>query len=175
MDTFERILSKFDVRDFSNEQIPNDQKRKVLEAARATGTGLNTQHWRFVLVQTKARLELLSADSTSGQWVSRANFAIIVLTNPKHRFHALDAGRVIQNMQLAAWNDGITSGIFTGVNEAKLRADFNIPPELYPTAVIGFGYPLSKSHTQGPKAKKNRLSLEEIAFADKYGIPISTT
>ena len=36
---------------------------KILEAARSTGTGLNTQHWRFILVENKENLKLLAKDS----------------------------------------------------------------------------------------------------------------
>src|SRR5581483_3751555 len=170
MDTFECISTKFDVREFSPKEVPAGLKMKVLEAARMTGTGLNTQHWRFILVEKKDNLATLAADSTSGMWVAGANFAVIVLTNPKHRFHAIDAGRVIQNMQLAAWNFGIASGVFTGVNEVKLRADFGIQAELQPTIVVGFGYPhVAEGQRDLAHRKKNRMPLPEIAFSERYG------
>jgi hypothetical protein len=49
MDAFEAIRSKLDFREFSTKDVPQEIKLKVLEAARLTGTGLNTQHWRFIL------------------------------------------------------------------------------------------------------------------------------
>lgn len=36
-----------------------------------------------------------------------------------------DAGRVLQNMQLAAWNHRVGSGLFTGIREENLRSDLN--------------------------------------------------
>ena len=48
MDTFECIETKLDIREFGPEGVPHEIKLKVLEAARLTGTGLNTQHWRFI-------------------------------------------------------------------------------------------------------------------------------
>lgn len=131
-----------------------------------TGTGLNTQHWRFILVDNRESIKKLARNSTSGPWVAGANFAVIVLTNPKHRFHAIDAGRVVQDMQLAAWNFGVASGVFTGVRE-EMRGDFNIPTDLEPTIVGGFGYPARKV-----SGKKNRLPLSELAYHEKYGNPI---
>src|SRR5690606_14409146 len=113
MNVFDCIATKLDVRQFSSQDVPSKIKRMVLEAARMTGTGLNTQHWRFVLVDGKDQLKKLAEDSTSGMWVSGANFAIIVLTNPNYNFHLIDAGRVLQNMQLAAWSQGVASGLFT--------------------------------------------------------------
>src|ERR1044072_8986245 len=117
MDAYQCILTKLDIREFSNNNVPVEYKQKILEAARSTGTGLNTQHWRFILVEKKANLRKLSEDSTSGSWIAEANFAIIILTNPKYKFHLIDAGRVLQNMQLTAWNYGIGSGLFTGILE----------------------------------------------------------
>ena len=60
MDTFECILSKFETREFSDRPVPQDIKLKILEAARSSGTGLNTQHWRFILVENKENLKLLA-------------------------------------------------------------------------------------------------------------------
>ena len=95
MDTFECIRTKIEVREFSTKNVPSELRLKVLEAARLTGTGLNTQHWRFILVDDKQHLEKLAEDSTSGKWVAGANFSVIVLTNPKYNFHLIDAGRVL--------------------------------------------------------------------------------
>jgi len=57
MDAFECLATKLDIRDFSQIEVPGDIKLKVLEAARLTGTGLNTQHWRFILVENKENLK----------------------------------------------------------------------------------------------------------------------
>lgn len=165
MDTFECIRTKIEVREFSTKNVPSELRLKVLEAARLTGTGLNTQHWRFILVDDKQHLEKLAEDSTSGKWVAGANFSVIVLTNPKYNFHLIDAGRVLQNMQLAAWNDGVGSALFTGIMEEKFRSDFGIPKELSPTIVIGFGYPTKELSGK----RKNRLPLDKLVYYEKYG------
>jgi nitroreductase len=165
MDTFECLTTKLEVREFSAQLVQSEVRLEVLEAARLTGTGLNTQHWRFILVENKDNLKKLAHDSTSGSWVAGANFAIIVLTNPNYNFHLIDAGRVIQNMQLAAWNQGVGSGLFTGIKQAELRNDFGIPQDLSPTVVVGFGYPARKLRGK----RKNRLPLNELMYYEKYG------
>ena len=167
MDAFECIATKLDVREFSSQNVPEEIKSKILEAARLTGSGLNTQHWRFIVIEEERNLKKLAEDSTSGGWVSGANFAIIVLTNPRHKFHMIDAGRVVQDMQLAAWNYGVSSCIFTGVQEEKLRGDFHIPKELNPTIIVGFGF--SAREISGKR--KNRIPLDELAYYEKYGNP----
>ncbi|HJU35012.1 MAG TPA: nitroreductase family protein [Nitrososphaera sp.] len=167
MDTFECIATKFDLREFSSQDIPAEIKLKILEAARLTGSGLNTQHWRFVVIEEKENLKKLAEDSKSGAWVSGASFAVIVLTNPVHKFHMIDAGRVVQDMQLAAWNYGVASCLFTGVQDEKLRSDFGIPSDLNPTSIVGFGF----SVKQISGKRKNRMPLSGLVFYEKYGNP----
>ena len=165
MDAFECIATKLEVREFSPQEVPSEIRSKILEAARLTGTGMNTQHWRFIMVEKKDNLKKLAEDSTSGSWVAGANFAVIVLTNPQYGFHLIDTGRVLQNMQLTAWDQGVGSGLFTGIREDKLRGDFAIPKELSPSVTIGFGYPARKVTGK----RKNRLPIRELVYYEKYG------
>jgi nitroreductase len=165
MDTFQCITTKLETREFSTRDVPSEIRLMILEAARLTGTGLNTQHWRFIIVNNKQNLKTLAGDSTSGNWVAGANFAVIILTNPDYNFHLIDAGRVLQNMQMAAWNQGVGSGLFTGIQEEKLRNDFGIPRELSPTVVLGFGYPAR----QLTGKRKKRLPLDKLVYYEKYG------
>jgi len=164
MDAFDAVSTKLETREYAQKAVPADVKKKVLEAARLTASGMNYQEWKLVLVQDHARLKKLADDSTTGQWVASANFAVLVLMDTKYNFSAFDAGRVVQDMQLAAWNYGVSSRIYTGFNTGAMQRDFGIPNNLALTVVVGFGYPAKKVI-----GKKNRLPLSEIAFEDRYG------
>jgi nitroreductase len=164
MDAYTCIATKLEIREFSSKNVPTDVKLKILEAARLTASGINAQHWRFILVQESDQLKQLAEDSTTGSWVEHSNFAVIVLTNPKYPFHLIDAGRVVQDMQLAAWNFGVASRVYTGLKDESIRADFSIPGEMNPSIVTGFGYPVKRII-----GRKNRRPLNEIVFLGKYG------
>jgi nitroreductase len=161
---YECIVSKLDIRQFKDQAVSEDTRLRILDAARQTGTGLNSQHLRFVLIDGKERLKLLAEDSSSGTWVSGANFAVIVLADQSFRFNMLDAGRALQSMQLTAWAEGIGSGLFTGIREEKMRYDFNIPNELVIAVTAGFGYPLRISIGKA----KNRVSLNGIVYHQRF-------
>jgi nitroreductase len=168
MDAYDCIVTKLEVREFNDQNgVSSEIRLKILEAARLTGSSLNTQPWRFIVIQKKDNLIKLSSDSTSGKWISGANFAIIILTNPYFRFHLIDAGKVVQNMQLAAWNYGVGSALFTGIEEERLRKDFSIPIDYKPVIVAGFGYP--KKKIDGKTKKKNRLTMHELVSFEEYG------
>jgi nitroreductase len=168
LDAYDAVATRLDVSEFASKNVPLDVKLKVLEAARLSGSGMNVQHWRFVLVQGRDRLKTLASDSTTGRWVEGADFAVIVLTNPKYAFHLIDAGRAVTSMQIAAWNFGVASRIFTGANREALGKDFGIPKDLSPSVIVGFGYPTRKI-----SGKKNRKPLSEVAFLDCFGKPLT--
>lgn len=168
MDAYEAVKSKLDLAEFATKNVPSDVKVKVIDAARLTGSGMNAQHWKFILVQGGERLKTLANDSTTGKWVEHADFAVIVLTNPKYGFHLIDAGRALESMQIAAWNFGVASRIFTGINREAFERDFGIPKELNPSVVVGFGYPARKI-----LGKKKRKPMGEVAFLDRFGKPLT--
>lgn len=167
LDTYQTIATKLDVRDFARRPVEKRVKAKILEAARLTASSMNSQHWRFVVVEDPANLETLAWDSTSGPWVRRSSFAIIVSIDPNVPASTIDAGRVVQDMQLAAWEDGVASGVFTGIKVGEFRKHFAIPDSLDPVVVVGFGYPTKKLF-----GKKNRKPLSELVFLEKFGMPI---
>lgn len=164
MDTYEAIVTKLDIREFDKRHVDDGIKTKILHAARFTGSSMNSQHWRFVLVQDPKNLMTLAQDGTTGPWVKGADFAVIICIDPKIPGSTIDAGRVLQDMQLAAWNFGIVSRLFTGIKDADLRRDFGIPAEVKAAAVVGFGYPVRKI-----TGKKSRKALEDLVYSEQYG------
>lgn len=168
MQTYDAIRTKLDIRQFAQRHAEKGAKTKILEAARLTASSMNSQHWRFILVQEPENIETLAKDSNTGSWVKGADFAIIVSVDPKIPGSVIDAGRAVQDMQLAAWDLGIGSGVYTGMKTQDMRRDFGIPDALAPTIVVGFGYPAKKLI-----GRKNRKPLSDIAFLEKFGNPIS--
>jgi len=166
----EVVRTKLEVREFSSKAVPQEVKKAVLEAARLSPSGSNTQEWRFILVEMHSSLERLADDSTSGKWVAGAGFAVIVCTNPAKGYHLIDAGRAVQNMEITAWDHGVASRVFTGIKASEFRRDFGIPGDLNPTIVVGFGYPAKKLF-----GRKNRKPLSELAYLEKFGNPIGST
>jgi len=168
-DMYERILTKLESREFQRKEVPAEVRMNVLEAGRLSASGRNIQHWRFILIQDRENLKRLAADSTTGSWVAGADFAIIVMTDPKLGFHLLDCGRAIQNMEMAAWSFDVTSRIYTGVNAEAMARDFAIPGNLSVSAVVGFGYPVGRI-----LGRKNRKPLKEVAYLERYGQPLAS-
>lgn len=169
MDTFEAIKTKLDVREFAARRVDESTVMNILEAARLTASSSNSQHWRFILVRDRRNLATLAGDSPTGPWVKGADFAIIVSIDSSISGSPIDAGRVTQDMQLAAWNEGVASGVYTGIRAQDIKRDFGIPEKLTPAIVVAFGHPAKKI-----LGRKNRKPLSEIAFLERYGKDIGS-
>jgi nitroreductase len=167
LDATEAVRTKLDIREFASKPVSVEVKKAVLEAARLTQSGTNSQHWRFILVQDKKNLEALAEGSSWGKWVAGADFAVIVCTDPSKSYHMIDAGRAVQDMELTAWDSGVGSGVFTGINSQSIRNEFGIPPSLEATIAVGFGYPKKKL-----LGRKNRKPLSEVASLERFGRPL---
>jgi nitroreductase len=163
----EAVKTKLDVKEFDRRPVGREIKKAVLEAGRLTQSGVNSQHWRFILVQAPENITRLAEDSTTGSWVAGANFAVIICTDPKKGYHLIDAGRAAQDMQLTAWDVGVASRLYTGIRQTEMKRDFDIPEDLNATVVVGFGYPKRKL-----LGRKDRKPLSEVAYLEKFGNPL---
>jgi nitroreductase len=163
----ELIRTKLDWRSFSDRPVSREDVIAILDAARWAGSGKNTQHWRFILIEDKEELRWLAEHTTTGLWLKGAAFAVIVTTDASIPYHQLDAGRAIANMQLEAWSRGITSCITTGYDQSVIRQRYGIPEKRAVDAIVGFGYP-----DRPLKGKKSRKPLSELVHVGRYGNPL---
>jgi nitroreductase len=166
MEVFDAVRTLLAVRGYQDKPIPEAVVRRIVEAGRLTGSGMNRQPWHFIVVRERETLRSLGAVASSGSYVAQAPLAIVVATD-KTRFAVSDASRAIQSMLLTAWADGVGSNWvgFGGLEKAKPLLD--IPAGLEVLAILPFGYP---TRPVG-RGKKQRKSLREVAHLERYGRP----
>lgn len=163
MDVFEAIETRVELKEFADRQVGEEVKRRVLDAGRLAPSGRNLQHWEFVLVDDSEDVGRLGELSPSGGWVADADFAVVICTDPQYDFNELDAGRAVTHMQLAAWEAGVGSRLYT-VDRPEVKEFLEIPDDVDLTLVAGFGYP--RHEIEGIKDRK---PLEEVASRGRYG------
>ena len=167
METFEAIRTLLAVRSYKDTPVPDAVVRRILEAGRLTGSGMNRQPWHFIVVRDRDTLRRLGAIASSGSYVAQAPLAIVVATD-RSRFAVSDASRAIQSMLLTAWADGIGSNWvgFGGLENTKALLD--VPAGLDVLAILPFGYP---ARAVG-RGKKQRKPLRDVAHLERYGRPV---
>ena len=165
-DVFDAIRTLLAVRSYKTTPVPEALVRRIIEAGRLTGSGMNGQPWHFIVVRDAETLRRLGGLASSGSYVAQAPLAIVVATD-KSRFAVSDASRAIQSMLLTAWADGVGSNWvgFGGLD--KVNAVLDIPAGLDVLAILPFGYP---ARAIG-KGKKQRKALREVAHLERYGRP----
>jgi nitroreductase len=168
VDTFESIRTLLAVRSYRATPVPEAVVRRIVEAGRLTGSGMNRQPWHFIVVREGETLRRLGALASSGRYVAQAPLAIVVATD-RSRFAVSDASRAIQSMLLAAWAEGVGSNWvgFGGLDDVK--ALLGIPDGLEVLAILPFGYP-TRAVGRGAKQRK---PLREVAHLERYGRPFA--
>jgi len=166
MDVFEAVRTLLAVRSYRDTPVPDAVVRRIVEAARLTGSGMNRQPWHFIVVRDRNTLRRLGELASSGPYVAQAPLAIVVAVD-KTSFAVSDVSRAIQSMLLTAWADGVGSNWvgFGGLD--KVKALLDIPAKLDVLAILPFGYP-ARAIGRG---KKDRKPLQEIAHLERFGRP----
>ena len=166
MNVFDAIRTLLAVRAYQDKPVPDALVRRIVEAGRLTGSGMNRQPWHFIVVRDGQMLRRLGAVASSGPYVAQAPLAVVVATD-KTRFAVSDASRAIQSMLLTAWAEGVGSNWvgFGGLEKVKDLLD--VPTGLEVLAILSFGYP---TRAVG-RGKKQRKPLREVAHLERYGRP----
>jgi nitroreductase len=158
MDTFLAIASKRDERAYASTPVPDDVRRRILDAGRLSGSSRNSQRWEFVVAdpETQARLaDVVYAPRN----VATATFLVAIVGEAG----GFDVGRCAQNMMLAAWNDGVAS-CPNGVRDPDAAAAV-CGGEV--KVILSFGYPArprdpSRRTPDDWSVRANRRPLAEI-------------
>ena len=175
MDAYLALVSKREVREYTDRPIPDDVVTKILQAGRAAGSSKNTQPWRFVMLRDPARRRTLSAALMAPHNLAGCALAIaVVLLTERLRF---DAGRVAQNMMVAAWALGVGSCVNSVRPDQHdaLREQLGIPSDAAIATVLTLGYPAPGQPrpraTADPAkvlARVDRLPLEKLVFEERF-------
>ena len=175
MDGYLAVVAKREVRRYLDRPVPDDVLTKILEAGRASGSAKNSQPWRFIVLRDRAhRADLARLIMAPRNLEGCAAAIAIVLTQERLRF---DAGRVAQNIMVAAWSLGVGSCVNSVRPDAqdRMREDLGYPAEAAVATIITLGYAAPGEPRPDPKAKPekvlarvDRRPVEEIVSFERY-------
>jgi nitroreductase len=164
VDTYRALVDKRDQRAFLPKPLPEESLRKIMQAARMSGSSKNREPNRLLVVRDEATLRAIADLGAWARWLAAAAAVIVIVQTERHEF---DAGRCAQNMMLAAWNDGIGS-CPAHVPEAELGRLLGVPAALHVNRVIGFGY-IDPARTSAPRSvARARLPLSELVHYERW-------
>jgi len=173
MELFEAIRGRRSIRSYRPDRIPEQDLRRILEAAICAPSAGNLQSWEFVVVRehdTKAAL----AEAAYGQdFITEAPIVIVVCANMarsarRYRdrgaslYSVQDTAAAIQNMLLASCALGYGSCWIGAFDEAKAARIIHAPSEVRPVAIIPIGLPAESPDTP------SRMDLEKVLHLEKF-------
>jgi nitroreductase len=169
------IKSLRSVRQFSDQEIPDDVLRDILDAARWTGSAKNTQPWELTVVKNHETLAALSKCGQFAGHLAGAKLAIALVMLDDAASAMIDEGRLAQNLMLAAWAHGVGSciaSIFPKENEQRARELLGIPDNLHLRTALSLGYPASPQALRLPPnapLPRGRRPLNEMVSWERFG------
>lgn len=170
MEVYDCIRSRLSVREFKPDPVPDGAVRRMLNAARWAPSARNRQPWSFIVIRHRDTLAQISGIASSGGFIGGAPLAVAVVMAPAGR-PEFDAGRALQQLELAAWAQGIggcVAGI-RGEENDRVKELLHIPPDQQLITVMALGYP-TEAAAAGTKSRK---PLPQIAYGEKYGEPLA--
>jgi nitroreductase len=149
--TLDLIRSLRAVRRYASRPIEPAAMDRILDAARWTGSAKNRQPWSVILVEDRAALETLATCGAYASHLAGAAAAIVLVMDPASVLAGFDAGRLSQNIMLAAWAQGIGSciaSIFPEENLRRARTLLGVPDDRDVSVIIALGYPEDEAATR---------------------------
>jgi nitroreductase len=151
------------VRQFSDQPVPEETIRAILNAGRRAQSSKNGQPWHFVVIRDKAKLKELSTCGAYAGHLAGAAFAVALVASEPADF---DLGQAADAMQLLAWDQGVGSCIASIYEPERARAILGIPADAHLDVALSFGYPLPGQ--ERPPRAGGRKPLEEVVHWEKW-------
>jgi nitroreductase len=151
----ELLISRRSIRKFTEQSIENEKIELIKKAAILSPTGKQKNHWDFIFVTEKERLEKLSKSKTHGsRLIAGAGLAVVIIGDPTASDTWIEdcsiASIIIQLQALdlglgSCWvqidkreHDTSTS------SEEFVKQVFDIPESKGVLSIIAIGYPAEK-------------------------------
>jgi nitroreductase len=165
VDTYLAVASKRDWRSYADRPVPEEVQRRILDAGRLSGSGVNRQPWVFVVAESAEAKGRVAETVFAGANVATSAFAVAIATEGGK--WALDVGRAMQNMMLTAWNEGVVSCPNGMPDEQAAARVLGLEDGWLPVNIPSFAYPKrdldpTSQSAEEWSAEANRRPLDEL-------------
>jgi nitroreductase len=159
------------IRDFRPDPIPDDVLEDVLDVARWTGSAMNRQPWRFIVVRDPDRRAKLAELAPQAGHVAKAAAAIaIVMPGESPDQDSFDEGRVAERILVAAEALGLGAGIGWArkQNWPAVGEFLGIPQPQYVRTFVSLGYPSDAAAQPKSAPGTARKPLGELVRYERF-------
>jgi nitroreductase len=176
MDFTTVIKTRRSVRAYADKPIPEDVLGRVLEAGRLAPSACNFQPWRFIVVKDAATRGQIAKMAGQQQFVAKAP-VVIVCCGKRYaqkynwigeNLYLVDLGIAVEHLALAARNEGLGTCWIGSFQDQPIKKLLGVPADHDVVMLLPMGYPVSADQFS---ATTERLGIEQVVFAEKFGGP----
>ena len=162
----EAILSRRSIRKYTNQSVPEQTIKELLEAAMSAPSAGNQQPWQFVVIKERKILDEIPKFHPFSQMLREAQLAILVcgdLELEKNKgYWVQDCSAATENILIAATAKGL-GAVWLGIYPRKERIAgikklLSLPEHVIPLSLISIGYPAEQ------KPPANRYDSSRIHY-----------
>ena len=177
MEFSELVLKRQSDRKYAPKRVDREDVVRCLEAARMAPSACNSQPWKFVVVDDRAKLAELS-EAAIGLGMNRFTVQVPVLVavvqEPMNMeakagsvvkdkdYSMMDLGMAVENFCLQAAELGLGTCIMGWFDEKRVKKVLGVPRTRRVQLLIAVGHP------DAPNRQKVRKPLEEISSWNSY-------
>ncbi len=181
------LKERWSPRAYDTRPVDDDKLWSLLEAARWSPSGGNSQPWSF-LVTRKGDVafdKLVATLSGNNQkWAGNAPLLIVSVgkntraDGSPNPYASYDVGQAVAHMSIQAESAGLRVHQMAGFNAQQVRELFQIPEGYDPLTVSAIGYAgaleqLPEDLQLRETSDRSRKPWNEFVFGDKFGEPLS--
>lgn len=166
--TLRRVRS---TRQFGPDPISDEALTAILEVARWTGSGGNSQPWTFVVVRDRATLQGIAEASPNTRHVGGAAAAVvIVMDGGMSEIGTFDEARAAERILVAATALGLASAIGWVRAEVapQVKALLDVPADRTLRTLVSLGYPSMADTPSRSAPGTARRALSEVVRYEKF-------
>jgi nitroreductase len=160
------IRSRYSVRAYKPDPIPQESLDRVLEAAILAPTAANRQPFRLIICQTAERQEELRRIYRN-EWFTQPPLVIGIVALPGEawtrrdgkNYADVDVSIAMDHLILAAANEGLGTCWIGAFDPQAAREVLGLPPGVEPIAFTPLGYP-----ADAPREKRRKALVELIKY-----------
>ncbi|HEV8537017.1 MAG TPA: nitroreductase family protein [Candidatus Limnocylindria bacterium] len=161
------------IRQYTDEPIPDEVVDQLLNLARWTGSSRNSQPWHFIVVRDREKIRKIAALRPNINWAASAPVGIaIMLEGASPMSEAYDEGRLTERLLTGATLLGYGGGVAwfgEAAHQAEAKRILGIPETRTARQIVMIGRPKSRADPRPTGPARGRKPLAELVSFDQFG------
>jgi nitroreductase len=173
LDTVRPLLRVRQIRQFTDQAPSDEELAAIADVARWSGSGKNTQPWRFIVIRDRdvlLRIHEAGMPQTRSLATALAAIAIVLPDAQDAVSNAFDEGRAAERMLIAASSLDLGAGIAWAVPGIRSLVGqlLGVPPGWFVRTLVVVGHPTDEALAPKAPPGKARLPREEVVFEGRW-------